>query len=419
MSNRLEHIEDVVTLENWAEFAAKVSYPGHPDDLNEAAVARLMDALGGYAYVAKNVRPQFKARNRIQLIDFLTAEDRKSYALAWEEFQEKKRKLEGDGAANYRHQILLELLIFKMKAELLKAPVLAREMYLARQNGFAPICAVNYKQTIAKVVQILIEDYNVSRDDISLIWGGDKRFDMRDDERLSQKEITSYLISVAQDMNKYDKRKHKKIQMQMEADVAGLSNLPKEWRLGAQSSKQRQDEIDRFQADKSTYCFFTFKSGGVGLSLHHSDDLTKEKVRRKPGSGYAYVEDIPRIPILPRKVFVTPTYSAMELVQGLGRGARITSLSDTEQIITFFINTIETHVAMKVSQRLKCLRSAVRAKERWDLDDAIWDGDTSSLGRDTKLIESPSDAIAEPDEEESSVLYGDLDTTEDEEDNDN
>ncbi len=143
-----------------------------------------------------------------------------------------------------------------------------------------------------------------------------------------------------------------------------LKELPEPLQLGAQSKEDRQKEIDRFQAGKSLYCLFTMRAGGVGLSLHHTDELTKEKVRHK-ANGYAVVEDIAKIPVRPRKLFAAPTYSAIELVQSLGRCPRLTSLSDTEQELLFYRGTIEEDVAAIVSQKLRCLSKVVRQREKW------------------------------------------------------
>ena len=117
----------------------------------------------------------------------------------------------------------------------------------------------------------------------------------------------------------------------------------KDFELGPQSLKARQRDIDKFQFGKSLCCIFTFKAGGVGLSLHHEFPHTKQRV-----------------------VILTPTYSAMEMVQGLGRCPRITSLSDTSQVIVFYLGTIEQHVAARVSIKLKCLQKAVRQRESWE-----------------------------------------------------
>jgi hypothetical protein len=144
-----------------------------------------------------------------------------------------------------------------------------------------------------------------------------------------------------------------------------IVDLPEHLRLGAQSQEERQREIDRFQSGRTFFCLYTFKAGGVGLSLHHTDEFVKEKVRHKE-SGYAVEEDIPNIPVRPRWNFVTPTYSAIELVQGLGRCPRLTSLSNTHQELVFYRNTVEEDVARIVAQKLRCLKKVVRMREKWE-----------------------------------------------------
>jgi hypothetical protein len=112
------------------------------------------------------------------------------------------------------------------------------------------------------------------------------------------------------------------------------------------------------------YCIYTYKSGGVGLSLHHSDEQTRIKVRRQK-NGYAVVEDIPKVPTRPRKATVGPTWSAIELVQGCGRVPRLTSLSDSEQNFLFYRGTVEEEQAFVVTHKLRCLSKVVRQHESW------------------------------------------------------
>lgn len=128
---------------------------------------------------------------------------------------------------------------------------------------------------------------------------------------------------------------------------AGLVSVTAEdlalMKLGTQNASSRQLEIDRFQTGKSKICLFTFKAGGVGLSLHHHDATC-----------------------LPRESIIAPCYSAIELVQGLGRAPRLTSMSDTVQTLIFYKGTIEEHISAKVSQKLRCLREVVRQRESWE-----------------------------------------------------
>jgi hypothetical protein len=112
--------------------------------------------------------------------------------------------------------------------------------------------------------------------------------------------------------------------------------------VGGQSAQIRQDGIDRFQKGESDYCILTLKSGGAGLSLHHERETAR-----------------PRYCILP------PTWSAIELVQLLGRAHRINSRSTTHQDIIWYRDTIEEYVAEKVQRKMKSLKEIVSKRETW------------------------------------------------------
>lgn len=115
--------------------------------------------------------------------------------------------------------------------------------------------------------------------------------------------------------------------------------------VGGQTREKRQINVDAFQAGATKYMLLMMKAGGVALSLHHD--------RVSPFS-------------LPRTIILPPTYAAPELVQVLGRGHRLTSLSVTKQLVIWFADTVEIQrVLPKVRSKLRCLDSAVIAKEQW------------------------------------------------------
>lgn len=360
----------LVDKEHWHIWASKVANPADPEEYSPAAVERLMKQIAPYVVQIKNVQSQFRPHNSTTLIDFATQEEADYYNKAWERYEEKKLKIEGScDISNSRFLILVEFNIFRAAAEFARKYHIARGMYEAVQNGKAACCAVNYQATIAGVVNILYSDFNVSRDNISLIWGGNQAFTLTDEDEVPQEQIQDVMRkALLGEMP--DLKLLTKIKKFLQAKADGMLNLPSELKLGPQSYKQRQEEIDRFQKGKSKYCLFTFKAGGIGLSLHHTDEFTKEKVRRRK-SGWAEVEDIIKIPTRPRETILAPTYSAIELVQGLGRAPRITSLSDTLQTILFYRGTIEERVSLIVAAKLKCLSKVVRQRESWE--DAIYD----------------------------------------------
>jgi hypothetical protein len=257
---------------------------------------------------------------------------------------------------NPRFQALVELGIFLAAAEYCKRFIFAERMFRDVQSGKAAVLAVKFKKTIIAVTKILHEKYGVDRNNISLIWGG------------GQTQLTAKQKLKAKIREKMELFEEAGVSMEdlMLEDVEErvLEDLPPELRLGNQSKEERQKEIDRFQSGRSNYCIFTYKAGGVGLSLHHTDEQTNVKVRRQK-SGYAVVEDIPKVPVRPRKVTIGPTWSPIELVQGCGRVPRLTSLSDTEQNFLYYRGTVEEEQAFVVTHRLKCLKQVVRQHENW------------------------------------------------------
>lgn len=112
--------------------------------------------------------------------------------------------------------------------------------------------------------------------------------------------------------------------------------------VGGQSEKERQRMVDEFNDGVRDIMLLTVTAGGVAISLHHNKKHTK-----------------------PRFVILPPTWSAIDLVQVLGRGHRLTSLSPTEQIILWYGGTIEDKVKATVERKMKCIRKSVIAKEQF------------------------------------------------------
>jgi len=352
-----------VTEETWPMYAKMVAAPADPDEYSPAAIDRLMEELDPYIVQIKGVRSQYKALNRIEMIDFQSEESRKRYTMAWERYLAQLAKIQGseglEKAQSY-FAILVQFLKFRMAAELARAEYIADWMYDRVQNGKAAVCAFSFKPTGKRVMEILHDKYGVPRDLVTFVWGGGQTAPNKK-QKAKQKIVSNDILrQILKDggitMDDLD--------LDNVDDYVEEKERP-ELALGPQSLKQRQKEIDAFQSGRSHYCLFTFKAGGVGLSLHHSDELTKVKCRRKK-NGWYHAEDISKVPTRPREVILSPTYSAIELVQGLGRAPRLTSMSDTPQVIVFYRGTIEEKVAEIVSKKLRCLRRVIRAKESWE-----------------------------------------------------
>lgn len=394
----------IITNSNWPTYAANICKGTKPTEHNEAAVERLVDDLDPYIVRVRGVRPQFDAINSVKLINFKTPEEYKEYDDAWKKYQEEKKKIRDaaiamgkDPEEESEFQILVKFLKFRMAAEKVRRRYIA-EWLLAQVNaGFAAVAALNFKGTIIEIIKILVDEFGIPRHKISIVWGGGQTAMTK--KQKAKRDILEKADELkALGMCSDDLLKTLNL---TDVDDRVLENLPKHLELGAQSKDQRQKEIDRFQSGKSNICIFTFRAGGVGLSLHHTDEQCKVKVRRKK-SGYAYEEDIKNIPIRPRKAIVAPTYSAIELVQGLGRCPRLTSLSNTEQELVYYRGTIEEDVAAVTSNKLRCLSKVVRQRESW--------ADVITSGKAAK------DHIDDNVTEEKGTNYDDLNNSDEEDD---
>jgi superfamily II DNA or RNA helicase len=100
---------------------------------------------------------------------------------------------------------------------------------------------------------------------------------------------------------------------------------------GENKGEERQKNIDNFQADKERIILVNVKAGGAGLSLH---DLNGQ---------------------YPRISLISPTPSAVDLRQALGRIHRDGAKSKALQKIVFVANTEEENTCEKVKLKLQNL----------------------------------------------------------------
>lgn len=354
----------------WPTWSATIAAPASVDEYDPPAMERLIKLMKPYIIDIKGVKAKFPARNRVKLIEFRTDKQREQYKLTWEKYEREMELIRGGMKELGRFQELVAMMKFSQSAELIRHEEVADMADDICKRGKAAVVAYKFKESIAATIKVLMNKHGYKRSDISIIWGGmggmftsdgkvklkekkipERTFNMFQPEDLELfKSLNVRLIVTS---NEDENKVVKTVDLSQEMDdrekltKAGLKSITADdlqnMKLGTQSKAQRQDEIDRFQDGKSKICLFTFKAGGVGLSLHHS----------KPE-------------LLPRESIIAPCYSAIELVQGLGRAPRLTSLSETIQTMIFFKGTIEEHIADKVSQKLRCLREVVRQRESWE-----------------------------------------------------
>jgi len=377
--------------ENWPTYAKSICKSGSPDDYNEADVERLTKDLEPYIVRVKGVKPQFRAHNHVKMIRFSSTEEKKYYDDTEERYFREKAKLEKDideGKVLNPGILFLTLLTKRaVAAEYCRRHHFGDEMYRIVQEGKAAACAVKYKSTLIAIVKYLVEVKGVRRDDISLVWGGGqtqltKKQKVKAEVKAKAKALEAVGLSAEEML--------KDLELEDVEDRV-IEELDPTLRLGGQDKEERQREIDKFQSGKTHYVIYTFKAGGVGLSLHHTDELCDDWDRTVPGfdewfakinrlaphnrpapgkirrlkSGFAVEEDIKFIPTKQRETVMSVAYSGEDMVQSSGRVPRLTSLSDTEQNCLLYEGTVEVDIAEVYSSKLLCLSKVVKQNESW------------------------------------------------------
>lgn len=306
----------VCTEETWKHFASSFAVAGKRiDEISPQGVKNLINYLEKNDRIVrfKNVKWKHRSINHCVLIDFPTAARRKEYERAYDDYLEECRKND-KGTPEGIRAVWVANQKFRVKSENLRDDVLA-------QYGF--------DTWVKHDRQILLGSNFITT--LRGIWEHLTKLGV------SPKEI-SYIV-------------------------------------GGQNEKERQKQIDLFQAGKTQFCLLTLKSGGAGISLHHDRQKTK-----------------------PRHCILPPTWSAIELVQVLGRGHRINSISTTHQDIIWYKNTIEEQVAEKVASRFSCLGEVVGRKESWvNIFNQISEEDASKLTE--KITDEQTDRDGESGEE--------------------
>ena len=108
--------------------------------------------------------------------------------------------------------------------------------------------------------------------------------------------------------------------------LSGVSELS--FVYGAQDMGTRHSEIKKFQRDESRICICIIQAGGTGVSLH---DVNGN---------------------FPRVSLISPSFSAIDLRQALGRVHRATGKSTSIQKIVFANDTVEMRVCEAVRKKL-------------------------------------------------------------------
>lgn len=365
-------------VKEFNRIAYAITAPNDPYSLSPAGMKKFMDAVDHAVIRLPNIRTKFHNHLKIQLVDFLNHQEKEEYDRAFEDYV--KQCIACRKSTNFgRKAKLVAQNKFRQRAEAIKAKLIAKIIHEQRQQGFAPTLACEYQTTIVKVVIELVKTYGYKRDDIAIIWGGGQKFTALKKQYTPEEIYTIFAkaLSAPEELSDSEKDDIDEIHKQIEQtgmDIVEDLQDPT-LRLGPQSDEMREEEKQCFQSGKAQICLYTFKTGSVGLSLHHCVDYFETRpltYRCKAGTEpedmeWEYVKTGLPVPYkpLPRRSLLSPTWDAIEWIQAIGRPHRLTSLSDTIQCGLYYRGTIEEKVAMIAAPKLKNMAVVVAQKDAW------------------------------------------------------
>lgn len=256
-----------------------------PWDHSPKNMENLTNATSQWTVEVKNARFKCKAVTNLIALEFRTDEQRKQYNLVYEAYKARMRALNND-KGYFETGLIVEkwvaLLKFRQAAELLRVWELTNGAVEKIKAGKQCIISSNYVDTLRGCWKTAVGEFKIPKERIGFIVGG-------------------------------------------------------------QNARDRQRIVDDWQNGKLDLLLLMMKAGGVALSLHHDNEISR-----------------------PRAIILPPTYAAKEFVQVVGRVLRFTSITDVEQDVYWFNNTVESEkVLPRVAIKLKCLDKAITAKEQW------------------------------------------------------
>jgi hypothetical protein len=341
------------TEETMAAFLGRFGTDASKPD--NKAMKKYNDFLGIHLVRPPEDKLSYKIRNRIDIVEFPSPAAEHDYREAEAKYVQA---VEASGGTVGDLQ-MAQFVIFRRADELIKAPIYADYMCRERAAGRAPVLAVCFIETVLEVCSILASR-GWTRDELSLIWGGQKLIEASDcftSHEMSgiltraKTEQANYLAEFGTEpedeyffLSRKEKAKFKRTRefnksrlrrgqtkLEQNTRVAWL----KQFELDKQTDVERHKEVKRFLADETLGCIFTFSAGGTGIDLDNQIEGGR-----------------------PRTLIATICYWAEEFLQAFGRCARIMTKSDVEHVIPMFNNTITVaHVLPRLEPKLRSIKT--------------------------------------------------------------
>lgn len=331
-----------VTKQNFVTAFANPIANGQPNVVTAASMERLFSALKRNVVEIPYVAWPRRAINAVKICDFECDADRQYVAGAWDRHIERCQAVGRDTPQGFG-AVYASFTIFRKDVEHVRTPQIVREMVDNVRKGNSSVCGTAFTGAIIKGIFQLIDEYNISRDQISVIWGG--RQSIKPERILDQAEMIALVqesIESGEGLSPETRRLIKRNLAWQEdkllfgdedscAQDSRFARLKSLGLIGVQTKQRRQAEIAKMKDGRARYCFFTLASGGTGLSLPHADARTT-----------------------PRVGWFSPIYSGKEFTQAFGRLPRRVSISDTYQYCCVLNGTIESqHVAPILDKKLQ------------------------------------------------------------------
>lgn len=360
LAMRLPYGARPLTRETFPEFARTLTLGADPRQANAAALERWGAALGDRFIKPPGDPQKVKALNKVKLFEITDHANKMMLKNAMKNYLEA---LERTGRSiDPQGQVMVAFMVMARAAELATVDTWVADAIEAHRNGYAPVIAIRFTETLKELVMKLCEsDYfkqkNLTKEKISLIWGGNREIkpeellpesraaeiaakmgmwilDNPDEARKPKAEDIGITKEEFRAFNKGIKYTSERIFREMTKDAfAARNERLREMKLHNQNQKERHENVQAFLNGETEFCIYTLSSGGTGISLDHRFQYTR-----------------------PRRVLSTLTYWAEEVAQALGRCCRITTLTDTLQEIYVPEGTLlSDHMAPKLARKLKSI----------------------------------------------------------------
>lgn len=396
-----------VSRETFPEFARTLTLGADPRQANAAALERWGAAIGDRFVKPPGDPQKVKALNKVKLFEITDEANKNMLKNAMKNYLEA---LERTGRSiDPQGQVMVAFMVMARAAELATVDTWVADAIHAHQNGYAPVIAIRFVETLKELVMKLCEsEYfkskNLTKQKISLIWGGNREIkpeellpetraaeiaakmgmwilDNPDEARKPKADDIGITKEEFRSFHKGIKYTSERIFREMTKDAFAARNEKlREMKLHNQNQKERHENVQDFLNGATEFCIYTLSSGGTGISLDHR---------------YAHTR--------PRDVMSTMTYWAEEFAQALGRCVRITTLTDTRQSIYVPEGTIlSDHMAPKLARKLKSVDAigSSNVDLAGELEKALRDKATVIKLTAEDLTASESSGVVEVEEED-------------------